>query len=128
MPRARAGRIHDRRAVDTSHLETLLDEVLQGQRELRQEQRAITERLDRIVVRLEQKHGGGHPLEYDWSAVRLAMLNYANLNGFESAAEVRNFTCDFITQWDKQPSNRAIQDFLRPLLKALSPFPKDERK
>jgi hypothetical protein len=106
----------------------LLDEVLQCQHELRQGQRAITERLDRIVARLEQKHEGGHPIEYDWAAVRLAILTYANLNSFDSAAEVRKFTREFVTQWDKQPTDRSIQDFLRPIMKALSPFPKDERK
>jgi hypothetical protein len=112
----------------TTRLETLLDQVLQGQHELRQGQRAITEQLDRIAARLEQKHGGGHPLQYDWPAVRLAILNYANLNRFESAAEVRNFTYEFIAQWDKQPTERAIQDFLKPIFGALSPFPQDERK
>jgi hypothetical protein len=119
---------HAREPGRTTHLETLLDQVLQGQHELRQGQRAITEQLDRIAARLEQKHGGGHPRQYDWPAVRLAILNYANLNRFDSAAEVRNFTYNFIARWDKQPTQRAIQDFLNPIVGALSPFPQDERK
>ncbi len=124
MLRAGPAHVLNRRTARTTRLEALRDELLQGQHELldemRQSRQAITERLDRMAARLEEKHGGGHPLRYDWRSVELAIYGEANLNRFDTYAELRKFTNDFVAQWPRQPTDRAIQDFLRPLAEAMN--------
>ena len=67
-----------------------------------------------------QKNRGGHPSQYPWDTVRLAILGYANLNRFDTRAELLKFTNDFIAQWRQQPTDRAIREFLRPIAEAMS--------
>jgi hypothetical protein len=130
MPRHVAVHANDRRAARTTlfetlfgKVETLLEEVRQGQHELREEMRqgqhAITEQLDRIAVRVEQKHGGGHPLQYPWRSVELAIYGHANLNRFDTRAELFKFTIDLIAKWPRQPTEPAVKRFLEPIADAM---------
>jgi hypothetical protein len=66
-----------------------------------------------------QKNRGGHPLQYSWDTARLAILRHANLNRFDTRAELLKFTNDFIAQWPQQPTDRAIREFLRPIAEAM---------
>jgi hypothetical protein len=93
-----------------------------GQAELRAGQAELRELIRRSAPDqgTNQKNRGGHPSQYPWDTVRLAILGHANLNRFDTRAELLKFTNDFIAQWPQQPTDRAIRDFLRPIAEAMS--------
>jgi hypothetical protein len=92
-----------------------------GQAELRAGQAELRELIRRGASDQSnnQKNRGGHPLQYSWDTARLAILRHANLNRFDTRAELLKFTNDFIAQWPQQPTDRAIREFLRPIAEAM---------
>ena len=92
---------------------------------------ALKDRLDAYSLDIElirrsapdqstnQKNRGGHPPQYSWDTVRLAILVHANLNRFDTRIELLKFANDFIAQWPQQPTERAIRQFLKPIAEAM---------
>jgi hypothetical protein len=93
-----------------------------GQAELRAGQAELRELIRRGAPDQSnnQKNRGGHPPQYSWNTVLLAILGHANLNRFDTRAELLKFTNDFIVRWPQQPTDRAIREFLRPIAEAMS--------
>jgi hypothetical protein len=92
-----------------------------GQAELRTGQAELRELIRRGAPGQSnnEKNRGGHPPQYPWDTVKLAILGHANLDRFDTRAELLKFTNDFISQWPRQPTDRAIREFLRPIAEAM---------
>ena len=99
-----------------------LERIEAGQAELRAGQAELRELICRSAPdqSTNQKNRGGHPSQYPWDSVRLAILEHANLNRFDTRSDLLKFTSDFIAEWPQQPSERAIREFLRPIAEAMS--------
>jgi hypothetical protein len=98
-----------------------LERIEAGQAELRAGQAELRELIRRSAPdqSTNQKNRGGHPPQYSWDTVRLAILVHANLNRFDTRIELLKFANDFIAQWPQQPTERAIRQFLKPIAEAM---------
>jgi hypothetical protein len=121
MSRAGAGQIHERRAGSATQLETLRDEVRQGQQ-------AIIERLARIEARQDQrsdlkpKNSGGAPEKFDWFSFAIEVLRLEFDDEILSRAQLRRHMENWIaTHWpDGGPSERILRARLAIICKVLN--------
>jgi hypothetical protein len=121
MPRAGVGHIHNRRADLGTQLETLLEEMWQGQQ-------AILERLARIEARLDErnalkpKNSGGPPEKFDWFSFAVEALRLEFAGEILSREQLRRHMEDWIaTQWpDGGPSERILRARLAIICRVLN--------
>ena len=121
MPRAGVGHIHNRRADLGTQLETLLEEMWQGQQ-------AILERLARIEARLDERNAlkpknSGGPLEkFDWFSFAVEALRLEFAGEILSREQLRRHMEDWIaTQWpDGGPSERILRARLAIICRVLN--------
>jgi hypothetical protein len=121
----RAGPDHalNRRRTRTTRLETLLEEVRQGQERVLQGQQAMTKRLTRIEGRVNERHAGGSPPKIPWRDYYLEALRLERFA--EEGIQDRDHLQQHLLKWSadqssEPPDERTIRREVAKIAKALN--------